>query len=120
MAEYLTVADVARRPRLHEVTIGRHISDGRLPTVALAGAFASRREDLERFLEPMEEDPDAAELLASRSAEELERRRQVVRRILENRERRVISPLTTAQLVREARAPLATRGPGPRREKRGR
>jgi len=104
MVEYLTVADVARRLRLHEMTIRRHISEGRLRAIRVGRSIRVKEEDLERFLEPMEEEPAAAELLASPSNEELERRREVVRRVFENRERRVISPLTTAQLVREARA----------------
>jgi len=103
MAEYLTVADVARRLRLHEMTVRRHISEGRLRAIRVGRSIRVKEEDLERFLEPMEE-PSAAELLPTPADQELERRRGVVRRILENRERRVISPLTTAQLAREARA----------------
>ncbi len=51
--ELLTVHDVALRCRLHEVTVRRHISQGKLPAVRVGGSVRVRREDLERYIEPL-------------------------------------------------------------------
>ncbi len=54
MSELLTVHDVARLCQLHEVTVRRHISDGRLPSVRVGKGVRVRKEDLDAYIEPQE------------------------------------------------------------------
>jgi excisionase family DNA binding protein len=54
----LTVKEVAEMCRVHEVTIRRHIRDGRLPVLRAGRALRVRRSDVERFLSPVPEGVD--------------------------------------------------------------
>lgn len=48
----MTVAEVADRLRLHQMTVRRHIRSGRLRSVRAGGRIRVREEDVERFIEP--------------------------------------------------------------------
>jgi excisionase family DNA binding protein len=49
--ELLTIAEVARICRVHEVTVRRHIASGRLRSVRVGRGIRVRTEDLEAFME---------------------------------------------------------------------
>jgi histidine triad (HIT) family protein len=51
-SELLTVRDVARLCRVHEVTVRRHILQGRLRAVRVGKSVRVRREDFEEYLAP--------------------------------------------------------------------
>jgi excisionase family DNA binding protein len=50
--ELLTVRDVALLCQVHEVTVRRHISQGRLQVVRVGKAVRVRQEDFESYIEP--------------------------------------------------------------------
>jgi excisionase family DNA binding protein len=52
MNELLTVGEVADLCNLHEITIRRHISQGRLAVVRMGRRVRVRREDFEAYIEP--------------------------------------------------------------------
>ena len=54
MSELLTVHDVARLCQLHEVTVRRHISEGRLLSVRVGKGVRVRKEDLDAYIEPQD------------------------------------------------------------------
>lgn len=63
MSELLTIHDVALLCQLHEVTVRRHISQGRLPAVRVGKGVRVRKEDLESYIEPT---TPSAKLVAGR------------------------------------------------------
>jgi excisionase family DNA binding protein len=52
MDELLTVQEVARICRVHEVTIRRHIAQGRLKAVRVGRSLRVRPQDVEAYVEP--------------------------------------------------------------------
>jgi excisionase family DNA binding protein len=60
MDELLTVRDVALLCKLHEVTVRRHISQGRLKAVRLGTRVRVRKEDLDAYIEPAEASTELA------------------------------------------------------------
>jgi excisionase family DNA binding protein len=54
--ELLTVREVARICHLHEVTVRRHILQGRLKAVKIGKAVRVRREDFDRYTESHDTD----------------------------------------------------------------
>jgi excisionase family DNA binding protein len=50
--ELLTVSEVAKRLRLHEMTVRRHIKSGRLRAVRVGRRIRILDQDVERILEP--------------------------------------------------------------------
>lgn len=57
MAELLTVEDIARMCQVHEMTVRRHISEGRLKAVRVGKGVRVRKEDLEAYLQPEQPQP---------------------------------------------------------------
>ncbi len=105
----LTVAEVAKRLRLHEMTVRRHIRAGRLQALRVGGRIRVREEDLMRLSVPARryEEPTPeqlrARILAPLSEEELDRRRKVFDNMKRLRERSLPLGFSTATLVRVAR-----------------
>ena len=60
MNELLTVSDIARICHVHEMTVRRHIGEGKLKSVRVGKGVRVRKEDLEAYLEPKEREPIAA------------------------------------------------------------
>jgi excisionase family DNA binding protein len=54
---FLTVAEVARICRVHEITVRRHIKQGRLRAVRVGKAIRIKSEDFERYLGTQEQQP---------------------------------------------------------------
>lgn len=52
MDEMLTVEEIARTCRLHEMTIRRHIAEGKLKAVRVGKRVRVRKEDLEAYMTP--------------------------------------------------------------------
>ena len=82
MSDLLTVEEVAKRLRLHEITVRRHIKSGRLPATRVGRRVRVREEDVESFAFPPQSrkqltpEQMRAKLLAPPSPEEIERRRR--------------------------------------------
>ena len=106
MFELLTVNEAAEMLNLHEITIRRHIKQGRLRAVKVGRQVRIRREDLEEFMKPVcLERPflKISPALASPSEKELDRRKVLVQRILKRRAEMTPIGITTAELVKEGR-----------------
>ena len=106
--ELLTVQEVARLLRVSPITVRRHIASGRLAAVRAGRQVRVPRESLDAFLMPVPKDagvlPDARPLFPPPTPDELARRRAAVDRILElRRSLPSIAPLTTRDLVIQAR-----------------
>ena len=107
---YCTVADAARELHVSPSTVWRWIDAGKLRAYR-AGEHTIRikREDLERVLRPVrptQVSSTESTMRPRRTAtppEQLERRKQLVARILKLREQANIAPLTAAELVRQVR-----------------
>lgn len=54
MFELLTVEEIARMCRLHEMTVRRHIAEGKLRVVRVGRGVRVKKEDLEDYLRPQE------------------------------------------------------------------
>ncbi len=52
MNEMLTVEEIARTCRLHEMTIRRHIAEGKLKAVRVGKGVRVRQEDFEAYITP--------------------------------------------------------------------
>lgn len=105
--EYCTVAEAARLLKVNPSTIWRWIADRKLPAFRVgARRIRLKRQDVAALIQPRgkEVGMDRAEIVAPPTPAEIARRGAVVDRILANRAERVISPMTTAELVRRARA----------------
>ena len=87
MVELLSVAEVAKLFRLHEMTIRRQIKRGRLKAVKVGGRIRVRKDDVERFMQPV---PATARFDVPRvtppSAEEIARRRMLFDQVMRLRE----------------------------------
>jgi excisionase family DNA binding protein len=110
---YYTVTSAARLLQVSPSTIWRWIAAGRLPAKRLGPkTIQIAREDLDALAQPAHEAAKNAvvsveelkrQLTAPPSADELARRQAVVARILEHRTDFVITPLTTTDLIHQAR-----------------
>lgn len=106
MAELLTVNEVAKMLNLHEITIRRHIKQGRLKAVKVGRQVRIRREDLEEFMKPIYPVRPALRIqpaLEPPSKKELDRRKALVERILKRRAEMAPIETTAAELVKEGR-----------------
>lgn len=105
----LTVAEVARRLRLHQMTVRRQIRAGRLRAVRVGRGIRLREEDLEAFVtadrERHEITPEElrTRLLTPPTPEEIERRRTVFAEMQRLRDKVGPAGIDTAALVRVAR-----------------
>lgn len=79
MSEYLTVREVAAVYRVNEITVRRHIRQGKLRAVKVGGRVRVRKEDADKLVQPMKTEQPAA--VAVPSPEEIQRRQMVIARI---------------------------------------
>jgi excisionase family DNA binding protein len=104
---YLTVSDAARELQVNPSTIWRWIESGKLPAYRLGErTIRIRKQDLESLLKPVRpKDSRTTKPKWARpiSDDEIARRKELFDRIVENRKERIIAPLTTADLVHQAR-----------------
>ena len=106
--DYYTVPQAARVLDVSPATVWRWIAAEKLPAFRVGPrAIRIRKQDLETATKPVR----AKEVTMNKehitfeppSQEELARRQALVAKILQLRERSNIAPLTTAELVRQAR-----------------
>jgi excisionase family DNA binding protein len=110
---YYTVADAARLLQVSPSTVWRWIAAGRLPAQRLGPkTIRILPEDLDALRQPARPAPTRVSLTLEEfeaisdvppSPEELARRQAVIARIIEHRKDFVITPLTTADLIHQAR-----------------
>lgn len=106
MAELLTITEVARMLNLHEITVRRHIKQGKLKALKVGRRIRIRREDLDEFIKPvypLESTLKTKPVLEPPSQRELERRKALVERILKRRAEMTPIGITAAELVKEGR-----------------
>lgn len=109
MPDLLTVDEVARRLRLHHMTVRRQIRSGRLRAVRIGRSIRVREEDLEAFMKPekMHAEMSPAELrewiFRTPTPEELARRRRAGEEMRKLREQSKPLGMSTAALVRVSR-----------------
>jgi len=110
----LTVAEVARRLRLHEITVRRHIKAGTLRAVRVGRGIRVREEELERFLQPATPTGVRLPYRWPPTPEDIARRAKIIKEMLAIRARMKPLGMSTAELIREGRDELE------RRSERGR
>ena len=82
MSRLLTVDEVARRLRLHPITVRRHIRSGRLPATRIGRSVRVKEEDVDKAMEStkrmVEMTPEEfrRHVMRPPSAEEIDRRRR--------------------------------------------
>ena len=82
MSKLLTVDEVAKRLRLHPITVRRHIRSGRLPATRIGRSVRVREEDIEATMVQrknvldMTHDEFREYMMRPPAAEEIERRRR--------------------------------------------
>src|SRR5262245_26712245 len=107
---FYSIAEAAIVLGVSPSTVWRWIDAGRLPAYRVGPrSIRIRRGDLHATIQPAREAQEVRPIPTERftpvrpSPEELARRQALVREILEKRQERVISPLTTADLIRKVR-----------------
>lgn len=104
MAEFLTVEEIARLFHIHEMTVRRHIQRGKLKAVKVGGRIRVRREEVERFMQPV-----PTRLTITIPPPELPSRAEIARRraLFDEamRLRQIVGPIgmTSDELVRRGR-----------------
>jgi excisionase family DNA binding protein len=106
--ELLTVREAATALKVSTVTISRYLKQGRLRAYRLGPrTLRLRREDVQRLLQPAPEEvhsiPHEPLRVTPPSKDEVARRQSLLKELLALREEADITPLTTAELVRQAR-----------------
>ncbi len=106
----LSVPEAARLLGISRTTVSRWIGAGKLPAYRVGPKnIRIKKEDLEKVVQPARPAQQKGGSTMERiqikraSKEEITRRQALVQRILANRSRRGISPLTSADLVQKAR-----------------
>jgi len=99
----LTVAEVARRLRVHEITVRRHIKAGTLRAVRVGRSIRVQEEDLERFLQPATSIGVRLPYRWPPTPEDIARRSKIIREMLAIRAGMKPLGMSTAELVREGR-----------------
>lgn len=106
---YLTVAEVAKRLRLHEMTVRRHIKSGRLRAIRAGHRIRVPEEEVEEFVKPMKSQADMspeelkAWLVRERTPEEMRRIRAAFEEMPKLRGMSKPLGMSTATLVRVSR-----------------
>jgi excisionase family DNA binding protein len=106
---YLTVAEVAKRLRLHEMTVRRHIKSGRLRAIRAGHRIRVPEEEVEEFVKPMKSQADMspeelkAWLVRERTPEEMRRIRAAFEEMPKLRAMSKPLGMSTATLVRVSR-----------------
>lgn len=122
---YYSVPEAAEALHVSRATIWRWIDAGRLPAYRVGPRrIRIKVEDLRRAVQPVrvranEADSLLAELVPRPSPEELARRQAIAAQILAERDERVIGPLTSADLIHQAREAEWRSYGKPRRQRRG-
>ena len=105
--ELLTVNEAAKMLNLHEITIRRHIKQGRLRAIKVGRQVRIRREDLEEFMKPVYPVQSTLRIQPAleppSSKKELDRRKALVQGILKRRREMAPIDVTAAELVKEGR-----------------
>src|SRR3990172_4189245 len=99
----LTVAEVARRLRLSEVTVRRHIRAGSLKAVRVGRGIRVREEDLDTFIQPATPKGYRLPYRWPPTPDDIERRRKIIEEMLATRAKMKPLGISTAELIREAR-----------------
>ena len=90
MTQFLTIEQVANMLNLHPITIRRHIKAGKLRALKVGKKVRVRQEDIKDFLKPI--------------TTEVEPRQKLFKRVIEHRNQLPPLGISTAELIREARA----------------
>ena len=105
MAELLSIRQVAEMFHLHEMTVRRHIKQGKLRAVKVGGSIRVRKGEVERFMEPVSAPVETIIPSPKRaSPEEIARRRALFAEVMRLREKIGPIGITTDELIRQARA----------------
>lgn len=122
---YYSVPEAAAALHVSRATIWRWIDAGRLPADRIGPRrIRIRAEDLGRAVQPVrvranEADSLLAELIQPPSPEAVARRQVIAAQILAERDERVITPLTSADLIHQAREAEWSSYGKPRHQRRG-
>jgi excisionase family DNA binding protein len=113
--EYFTVAEAARELGVSPSTIWRWIDAGKLPAIRVGSrTIRVRKDDLEAMVTPArrvesnEGSTPVSSVVPPPTPEVLASRRAAYEQILANRDTRSIAPLTSVDLIRQARASLTS------------
>jgi excisionase family DNA binding protein len=105
--DLLTVQETAEMLRVNPMTVRRYIASGRLAAVRIGRRIRVPREALDALARPIaagaSTKPEQPFIFKRPSAEEIARRQELGKRILENRKKRNIAPLTSVDLIHMAR-----------------
>ena len=108
MSRLLTVDEVARRLRLHPITVRRHIRAGRIPAMRIGRSVRVKEADIQgaterpKNIENMTREEYRAHLFRPLSPEEQERRRRAFYRMKELQTPIDISTATLNRIARRA------------------
>jgi excisionase family DNA binding protein len=105
----LTVAQVARRLQVHEITVRRHIKAGRLKALRVGRGLRVRGEDLEALIAPVKTTGFRLPYPWPPSEEDKRRRTEIIERMLATRARMKPLGISAAELIREGRDELERR-----------
>jgi excisionase family DNA binding protein len=105
----LTVAQVARRLQVHEITVRRHIKAGVLKAVRIGRGLRVREEDLDAFIQPAASTGFRLPYRWPPTPEDIVRRTEIIEGMLATRARMKPLGMTTAELIREGRDELERR-----------
>lgn len=108
LMEYLTVSEVAKRLRLHEMTVRRHIKSGRLRAIRAGHRIRVAEEEVDAFVKhkshaEMTPEQLRAWILRERTPEELARIRAAFDEMKDLRAQSKPLGMSTATLVRASR-----------------
>ncbi len=99
-----SVPQVASMLKVSPSTIWRWVESGKLPAFRVGEKIIRIKvEDLEKVISPARKSQKEENIMSKPSKQEITRRKALVKKILANRERMVITPLTTTDLIHQVR-----------------
>ena len=103
MPEYLTVREVAAIYKVNEITVRRHIRNGKLRAVKIGGRVRVRKEDADAFVQPVRAQWRLQLDIPEPTPEVLARRHELTARM--DALRATMKPLgcSVVDIIREAR-----------------
>lgn len=105
VTELLSIDEVAKLFHLHQMTVRRHIRNGKLRAIKVGGRIRVRRDELERFVQPLPADKKSTRPSTEPpSLEEIQRRRVVFDQILRVREQIGPVGVSADELIRQVRS----------------